>query len=306
MSIMSKNVCDLSKVEPLDGQNYKRWSQKLLMFFEQFEIDYVLFSYPPAAVTKIAASSVETTPPAIYVVMSNEEAIKKHDKDNKTVRFHLLNLMSNALFDLFMIHKSAKTIWELLEKKYRADDAGMKLDEIFLANVLLEKFPHSWSDYRNHLKHKKKGLSLQELVSHMRTVEANRLKDKNISVSVNASNASLKANLVESGGPSNFEKFKASHKAYQCSEKKYAEANAVTDDIIAAVVVEANLVGNVAEWVLDTGASRHLCADKGLFTEFEEVADGECVFMGNSSSASIKGKGETESKAGFENQDEPS
>ncbi|KAH9609917.1 hypothetical protein KSS87_016941, partial [Heliosperma pusillum] len=35
---------------------------------------------------------------------------------------------------------------------------------------------------------------------------------------------------------------KVGHKAYQCSEKKSAEANvAVTDDIIAAVVVEANL-----------------------------------------------------------------
>ncbi|XP_074306456.1 uncharacterized protein LOC141641703 [Silene latifolia] len=178
MSIMSKNAPDLSKVEPLDGQNYKRWSQKLLMFFEQYEIDYVLFSDPPAAVTEIAAS-VETTPPVISAVKSNEEAVKKYDKDNKTVRFHLLNLMTNTLFDLFMVHKSAKTIWELLEKKYGADDAGkkkyvvgkwlgfqmvddkpimeqvhvyenfcadvvnegMKLDEIFLANVFLEKFP---------------------------------------------------------------------------------------------------------------------------------------------------------------------
>jgi len=50
-------------------------------------------------------------------------------------------------------------------------------------------------------------------------------------------------------------------------------------------------VGNVAEWVLDTGASRHLCADKGLFAEFEEVASGDCVYMGNSSSTAIMGKG---------------
>ncbi|KAK9732792.1 hypothetical protein RND81_04G022600 [Saponaria officinalis] len=161
----------------------------------------------------------------------------------------------------------------------------MKLDDIFMANVLLEKFPPSWSDYRNHLKHKKKDLSLQELVGHMRTEEANCLKDKPVSLSLNTSVVAVKANLVESGGPSNFEKFKG-------KEKKTAEANvAVTDDVIAAVVVEANLVGNTAEWILDTGASRHLCADKGLFAEFEEVADGECVYMGNSTSALITGKG---------------
>ncbi|GAA0143627.1 hypothetical protein LIER_04267 [Lithospermum erythrorhizon] len=56
---------------------------------------------------------------------------------------------------------------------------GIKLEEIFLANVLLEKFPPSWSEYRNHLKHKKRNMPLQELISHMRTEETNRLKDKN-------------------------------------------------------------------------------------------------------------------------------
>jgi len=37
---------------------------------------------------------------------------------------------------------------------------GMKMYEIFQANVLIEKFPPFWSDYRNHLKHKKKDLTL--------------------------------------------------------------------------------------------------------------------------------------------------
>ncbi|KAL9225479.1 hypothetical protein vseg_001396 [Gypsophila vaccaria] len=180
-------------------------------------------------------------------------------------------------------------------------------------------------------------MSLKELIGHMRTEEANRLKDlpANYSVTVPAV-ATAKVNLVESSGPSyakskgkgkakvdqgknqgpakkigpgkhtkpvpKIQKVakgpivcyvcgKTSHKAYQCTEKKIVEANAVTDDVIAAVVVEANLMGNVAEWVLDTGASRHLFIDKGLFAEFEEVADGECVYMGNSSSAVIKGKG---------------
>ena len=39
-----KNLPDLYKIEPLDGTNYKRWSQKLLLCFEQLEIDYVLSS----------------------------------------------------------------------------------------------------------------------------------------------------------------------------------------------------------------------------------------------------------------------
>ncbi|KAK9726253.1 hypothetical protein RND81_05G202200 [Saponaria officinalis] len=376
MSAMSRIISDLSKLEPLDGNNYKRWSQKLLMFFEQLEINYVLFKDPSKPVV---LTNVETTPPVTAVVKSNEEEIKKFAKGNKTARCHLLIHMTNTLFDLFMIHKSAKVIWGSLESKYGSDDAGkkkyvvgkwlkfvmqdgklimeqvhiyenlcadvvnegMKLCDVFLANVLLEKFPPSWSDYRNHRKHKKKDLSLQELVGHMRTEEANRLKDKPVSFPINTA----KVNLIESSGLSyvglsNVAKFKgkgktrggpgqaknqgpstkingpgkhtkpvpkiqkpvgtlvcyvcgkSGHKAYQCTQKKTAEVNVVeTDDIIAAVIVEANLVGNVAEWILDTGASRHFCADKGLFAEFEEVADGECVYVGNSSSAMITGKG---------------
>ncbi|XP_074267011.1 uncharacterized protein LOC141590312 [Silene latifolia] len=186
----------------------------------------------------------------------------------------------------------------------------------------------------NHLKHKIKDLSLQELIGYMRTEEANRLKDKSVQLSL----TTIKANLVETGGSSNGEKFKGKgrakashgqakgrnakksgqgnftkpaskihkpnqnlvcyvcgkpgHKAYQCPQKKVAEANlAEKDDIIDAVVVEANLVANASDWILDTGASRLLCANKELFAEFEDVADGECVYMGNSSSAVITGKG---------------
>ncbi|XP_074302090.1 uncharacterized protein LOC141633533 [Silene latifolia] len=331
MSVISKILPDMAKLESLDGHNYKCWSQKLLMYFEQLEIDYVLFNDPPKPITP---TDVETNPPAAKDVKSNEEDIAKFVKDNETAMWHILNNMRNTLFDLFAVNKSAKFIWEALETKYGADDAGkkkyvvgkwlgfqmaagkpimvqvhvyenlcadimnegMKLDDIVVANVLLEKFPPSWSDYRNQLKHKKKDMSLEELIGHMRTEQANRLKDLPASQSVTApAVAAVKANLVEFGGPSYAEKYKgkakvgqgknqgpakkngpgkhtkpvpkiqkaakghivcyvcgkAGHKAYQGSEKKSAEANvAVTDDVIAAVVVEANLVGNVAEWVL--------------------------------------------------------
>ena len=37
-----KNLPKPNKIEPFDGTNYKLWSQKLLICFEQLEIDYVL------------------------------------------------------------------------------------------------------------------------------------------------------------------------------------------------------------------------------------------------------------------------
>lgn len=40
----------------------------------------------------------------------------------------------------------------------------MKICEIFQANVLHKKFPQSWSDYRNQLKHKKKNYISKNLL----------------------------------------------------------------------------------------------------------------------------------------------
>jgi len=51
-------------------------------------------------------------------------------------------------------------------------------------------------------------LTLQELISHRRTEEANQLKDKIASISLNSS----KANPVESSVPSNKDRFKGKNK----------------------------------------------------------------------------------------------
>lgn len=41
--------------------------------------------------------------------------IDKFEKGNKKVRGHLLNHMTNSLFDLFVVQKLEKTIWDTLE-----------------------------------------------------------------------------------------------------------------------------------------------------------------------------------------------
>ena len=43
--------------------------------------------------------------------------------------------------------------------------------------------------------------------------------------------------------------------------------------------------------MLDIGASRHFCANKDLFHDFEFAGKGECVFMGNQSVNGFLGKG---------------
>lgn len=125
--VLAKAVPDLSKLEHLDGTNYKRWSQKLLIFFEQLEVDYVLYVELPIETQSIGIpATLITTPLAETTKASDSDYKKKYKKDNKTIRGHLFNHMNNSLFDLFVNQKSSKVIWDILEQRYGGDDARKK------------------------------------------------------------------------------------------------------------------------------------------------------------------------------------
>ena len=48
---------------------------------------------------------------------------------------------------------------------------------------------------------------------------------------------------------------------------------------------------NPREWWIDTGSTRHVCSDKGLFTSFEAVSNREKLLMRNSDTSEIEGQG---------------
>ena len=96
--------------------------------------------------------------------------------------------------------------------------------------------------------------------------------------------------LGPKGGVSKKKKFlgkcfncgKQCHKSFDCrlpKKKKPKEANVVvgiTKDVsdidLIAVIFEVNLVGsNPKEWWIDTGATRHVCYDKRMFSTFEPI-----------------------------------
>ena len=59
----------------------------------------------------------------------------------------------------------------------------------------------------------------------------------------------------------------------------------------SAIVSEVNLMGNTKEWWVDTGATRHICSDKKMFSSYEAINDGEQLFTGNSSTSKVEGNG---------------
>ena len=70
------------------------------------------------------------------------------------------------------------------------------------------------------------------------------------------------------------------------------EVDDVSDMNLSTVVSEVNFISsNTKEWWVDTGATRHVCSDKKMFSSYHSIDNGEQLFMGNSSSSKVEGQG---------------
>ncbi|PHU08906.1 hypothetical protein BC332_20766 [Capsicum chinense] len=69
-------------------------------------------------------------------------------------------------------------------------------------------------------------------------------------------------------------------------EKKKDQANLAESkkemDDLCAILSECNLVGIPCEWWMDSGATRHVCANKELFSTFVSTQVEEKIYMANS------------------------
>ena len=69
------------------------------------------------------------------------------------------------------------------------------------------------------------------------------------------------------------------------------------DDVIVAVVSECFLVKEAKGWIVDSGATKHICAKKEMFSDFYPIEDGkDYVYLGDSSKVSVLGKGKVSLK----------
>ncbi|PHT70958.1 hypothetical protein T459_26062 [Capsicum annuum] len=59
-------------------------------------------------------------------------------------------------------------------------------------------------------------------------------------------------------------------------------------DDLCAMLSECNLVGNPREWWMDFGATRHVCANKELFSSFALAQVEEMIYLANSATAKVE------------------
>ncbi|CAL9001519.1 unnamed protein product [Prunus brigantina] len=309
------------KPEKFNGTDFKRWQQKMLFYFPTLNLAKFLKEDAPATSTTTEAIAAAD---AWY----HSDFLCKN---------YILNGLDNTLYNVYSPIKTAKALWESLDKKYKTEDVGMKkfvvgrfldfkmvdskmvinqvqelqvvmheievenmvLSETFQVATIIEKLPPSWKDFKNYLKHKRKEMRLEDLIVRLRIEEDNHGSEKK----TGGNSMVAKAHVVEDR-PKNKKKRKHSGegssqgnskknkgfkgKCFNCnkhghraanyqSKGKTAEvhmteeeklSNKIFDINLLAVIYEVNLVSNIEEWWVDTGATCHICSDRKMFTTY--------------------------------------
>ncbi|XP_055823171.1 uncharacterized protein LOC129891735 [Solanum dulcamara] len=150
---------------------------------------------------------------------------------------------------------------------------GMIINGIFQVAAIIEKLPPSWKDFKNYLKHKRKEMTLEDLIVRLRIEEDNKAAENK----ARGNSIIMGENIIEDGpnkskkrkkpsGSKNYpskKKFKGDchncgktgHKAMKCraskKEKKKGQVNMVdiNGDVenLCAMLTECNLVKNSKE-----------------------------------------------------------
>ncbi|XP_073304093.1 uncharacterized protein [Primulina huaijiensis] len=148
---------------------------------------------------------------------------------------------------------------------------AMSLSESFQVAALIEKLPPLWKDFKNYLKHKRKEMRLEDLIVRL------KIKEENTNPEAKASKMAPRVNIVEASFKGKKMKFeKQPQQGQQPPNKKKFK--------------EANLVENQNEWRVDTGTTRRICSNKGMFSTYTPSI-GRKLYMGNSATSEVVGTG---------------
>ena len=203
----------------------------------------------------------------------------------------------------------------------------INLPDEFVAGILIEKLLESWKNYKQQLKRKQKQLSLPDLITHIIIEDTNRktnkiAQGKDITTKANLvetkprnkryDNSFKKPDYKPNSSNPTFKKKghcfvcgKAGHHAAQCRKRAKESfekngnppkpsANFVQGDdgddneIIAAMLSQVLLIFDIRKWVVDSGATKHICANKELYSSFEEGYDK--IYLADSRTTKVQGK----------------
>ena len=185
---------ELVKLDHFDRTNFSRWKDKMKFLLTALKLFYVLdpnlMPFPHASDEDIDEIKAQR---------------KKWVEDELICRGHILNTLSDHLYDLYTSMKSPKEIWNTLEAKYKTEkigtnkfiiqkyfdykmldnvsvldqvhelqilvnklrDLSINIPESFQVGAIIAKLPPNWNNFRKKLLHMSKDLTLEQFGQHL-------------------------------------------------------------------------------------------------------------------------------------------
>ncbi|GJW28120.1 zinc finger, CCHC-type containing protein, partial [Tanacetum coccineum] len=284
---------NFGKLDKFEGHDFRRWQKKRHFLLTTLKVVYVL-----------------TTPMPELMEDDTVEAIRRRAKwenDDYICKGHILNCMSDSLFDVYQNVESAKGFYEIhsntstWQRMLRVRSLlilgqytqhGLKMDESISISSIINKLPPSWKDFKHTLKHGKDDLSLVQLGSHLRIEDSLRAQDNDKGKGKEVDGPSV--NMTEEVPTRNL------------SWNVRSVVRLVTSRGIALVVIRKAQMLVVREkglrtnpkikvdaiaWWIDFDATTHVCKDRCWFKTYEPVKDGSVLYMGDDNFAHAHRKG---------------
>ncbi|XP_060182787.1 uncharacterized protein LOC132612695 [Lycium barbarum] len=190
--------------------DFKRWQQKMFFYLTTLNLQKFITEEVPVL--------PEETPHNECFIVT--EAWNHSDFLCKN---YILNGLDDGLYNVYSGCKTSKELWNALDKKYKTEDAGLKkfvaakfLDFKMVA-AFIEKLSPLWKDFKNYLNHKRKEMTLEDLIVRLRIEEDNRSAEKKD----NGKQEIMGGNIVETTLTSSKKRKRASGGKNVPSKKKF-------------------------------------------------------------------------------------
>ena len=215
-SMPSVPATQVERPEKFNGSNFKCWQQKILFYLTTMNLSQFLKEEAPTVTPdsdKKTVYAVDAWKHADYICLNT-----------------LLSGLVDSLYNVYSVKLTSKDLWDSLEHKYKTEDAGAKkwivgrfldykmvdsktvvnqvqelqliiheshvegmaISEPFQVAAMIEKLPPSWRDFKNYLKHKRKEMTMEDLIMRLH-IEEDNIGSERKHV------AGEKANMVEHG-----------------------------------------------------------------------------------------------------------
>nr|GLL46133.1 uncharacterized protein LOC109168281 [Ipomoea trifida] len=217
---------NIPKLEQFERVGFRRWQKKIKFLLAALNVAYVL-----------------STPKPVEQENGTLEATRrrlKWENDDLACRGHILNGMSDTLFDIYQYKESSKDLWDVVEAKYISEDAsskkfqvsefnefkmvdnrsvmeqfyeivrilgqirqhGMNMDDSIAIASIIDKLPPSWKKVHRALMQRKEELTIEQLGSHLYVEEGIRQKESKNKSGARVTGASGSTiNFVDEGKP---------------------------------------------------------------------------------------------------------